>query len=141
MALAFVVFFSAVQYTRLQWVTGIRYVMPVIPFLFLPTADVLRVAPRAVAAVALLAGFAVDWALAMTRSQAGVLQAIESVLRNGPSLPVVTTLSKMTTQYLPWGDGRLTATPLFVLAALLVAVIWLVPFPGERRGGAAAQPA
>ncbi|MCC6927922.1 MAG: hypothetical protein IT359_02915 [Gemmatimonadaceae bacterium] len=141
MSLAFVVFFSAVQYTRLQWVTGIRYLMPVIPFLFLLTADVLRLVPRAVSAVALLAGFAVDWALAMTRSQAGVVQAIESVLRDGVSLPVVTTLSKMTTQYLPWGDGRLTATPLFVLAALLVAAIWLVPLPRRARGAEAAQPA
>ena len=141
MAAAFVVFFSAVQYTRLQWVTGIRYVAPVIPFLFLLTADVLRLVPRAVAAAALLAGLAVDWSLAMTRSQAGVLQAIEGVLRNGPSLPVVTTLSKMTTKYLPWGDGRLTATPLFVLAALLVAAIWLVPFPGGRGERGAAQAA
>ncbi|HEX4932062.1 MAG TPA: hypothetical protein VFV33_02715, partial [Gemmatimonadaceae bacterium] len=136
MTLAFLVFFSAVQYTRLQWVTGIRYVMPVIPFLFLLTADVLRLVPRAVAAVALLAGLAVDWALAMTRSQDGVLVAIEQVLRNGPALPVVTTLSKMTTQYLPWGDGRLTATPLFLLAGVLVAAIWLVPLPaGRGRGG------
>lgn len=141
MTLAFLVFFSAVQYTRLQWVTGIRYVMPVIPFLFLLSADVLRLVPRAVAAVALLAGLLVDWALAMTRSQLGVLQAVQEVFQHGPVLPVVTTLSKMTTRYLPWGDGRLTATPLFVLAALLVAVVWLIPLPGSGRERPAPQSA
>lgn len=126
---AYVVFFSAVQYTRLQWVTGIRYLMPVIPFLFLLAVDVVRVVPRAVAAVALAAGFLVDWSLAMTRSQAGVLQAINTVLHEGLSLPVVTTLSKMTASYLPF---RLTAWPLYVVAALLVLAIWTIRRPARQ---------
>jgi hypothetical protein len=71
----------------------------------------------------------VDWSLAMTRSQAGVVQAINTVLHEGLSLPVVTTLSKMTASYLPF---RLTAWPLYVVAALMVLAIWTIRRPGRQ---------
>ncbi len=47
--IAYVVFFSAIAYTRLQWSTGIRYLMPVVPFLFFPAAVVLMRIPRVAA--------------------------------------------------------------------------------------------
>lgn len=134
---AFLLFFSAVQYTRLQWVTGIRYIFPVIPFLFLLAADVIRLVPRLVAAVALTAGFVVDWALALTRSQTGVLDAITTVWREGPYLPSVTTLSKMSERYLPW-DGRLLNAAMFCLAALLITLVWKLPLGSGKPRAASA---
>jgi hypothetical protein len=35
------IFCSATQFARLQWETGVRYLVPAVPFLFLPTAAVL----------------------------------------------------------------------------------------------------
>lgn len=137
-ALTFLFFFSSVQYTRLQWVTGIRYVMPIVPFLFLMAADVVRLVPRPIAWVALGSGLVVNWSLSMTRSQQGIWDAITSVLRDGPSLPSVTTLSKMTTQYLPWSAGELTVA-MFALATFMVAAVWWLPLPQRPSRNVSAQ--
>jgi hypothetical protein len=125
LALAYTVFFSSVQYTRLQWVTGIRYLMPVVPFLFLLTADVLRVVPRLVAAAGVAAGFAVSLALTMTRSQAGSWNAIRSLISDGAQLPVVATLSRFSVKYLPLSGMQLTLT-LYAVAAVLILAVWTI---------------
>ena len=55
---AFLLFFSAVQYTQLQWVTGIRYIVPVIPALFLLAFVCLLRLPPAVRYPILVLAFA-----------------------------------------------------------------------------------
>ena len=60
-------FFSCVSYTRLQFNTGIRYLAPIFPFLFVPAAAMLMKLPvRAIYFVAVFS-LAIAWPLAMYR--------------------------------------------------------------------------
>jgi hypothetical protein len=65
--LAMVLFFGGNNYTRLQFNTEIRYLTPILPFLFVPAALVLaRMRPLPAYAWTLLA-LVVSWPLAMYR--------------------------------------------------------------------------
>lgn len=127
--LAYVVFFSAVQYTRLQWVTGFRYLMPIIPVLFLPVAMALLRIPRVLAYALVVVSFVVTWSMTMVRSQTGVLDAVIRTMLEGVRLPALTTLSRMSTQYAPWLDGYASPWPLLALVAAALFAIWWLPSP------------
>ncbi len=126
---AYLTFFSAIAYTRLQWNTGIRYLMPVIPFLFLAAAVVLMRLPRSLAYGVLVLAVLVSWSMAMVRNQYGVHQNVLHAFLEGLQLPWLTTLGKMAAQYAPWLSGRPSAVPAMLLAGALVAGIWLVKHP------------
>jgi hypothetical protein len=91
-------FCGSIQYGRLQTITGIRYVVPAAPFLFLIAAGVLRRQRRPVA-VALAGATAYwSWCLAMVRDMRegnGVASAVWEVTTGGPRLPWLTTLERM----------------------------------------------
>jgi hypothetical protein len=127
-SLAFILFFSFVQYTRLQWVTGIRYLAAVIPFLFLPAAAVLLRLPRAVAYGIALLSLVINWSIAMVRSQGTVFENVQHVVLEGPQLPWLTVLGKTSSQYAPWLRA---VSPIFILLVTGVAVylIWTVRDP------------
>jgi hypothetical protein len=128
-ALAFVLFFSLVQYTRLQWVTGIRYLAPVIPFLFLTTAVVLLRLPRILIYALALLSFGINWSLAMVRDQGTVLDNIVRVVVEGFQLPWLTVLSKTASQYLPWLRHGVSPLALISFWAAVIVVIWTVRNP------------
>lgn len=128
------VFFSGSNYTRLQFNTGIRYLAPILPFLFVPTAAALaRLRPLAAYAAALVS-VVLAWCLAMVRdveSGLGMLNPLFRVFTEGFQLPALTTLSRLST-----GGGEPLVTgvsplPLFALAA---AVLWLIWSPRLARG-------
>ena len=119
---AFWVFFSGSNYTRLQFNTGIRYMAAMFPFLFVPAAVVLMRLPRL--AIYFIAVFSVteSWCLAMHRDVErglGVLDPILHVFFGGFKLPALTTLSRI-------GGGKygeffahgVSPLPLFALAAV-----------------------
>ncbi len=127
--LALWVFFSGSNYTRLQFNTGIRYMAPIFPFLFLPAAIVLKRLPKGVICLIAVLAVTQSWALAMHRNvehPLGMLNPILHVLWGGFELPILTRLSRMGMfeQFFPYGPSPL---PLFVLTAVLVGVIWLPP--------------
>ena len=126
---AYIVFFSAIAYTRLQWSTGIRYLMPVIPFLFLAAAVVLVRLPRAVAYGVILLAVTVSWSIAMVRNQQGIHQNVIRVFVEGFQLPWLTTLGKMAAQYAPWLAGRPSAFPVMLLCAAVIYGIWTIDRP------------
>jgi hypothetical protein len=138
---AFVLFFSTVEYTRLQWVTGIRYMVPVIPFLFVLVAAVLVQLPRTASyAVAVLA-IMQTWATSMVRSVGvpgeTVLTSLERVLREGIQLPWLTTLEKMGRQHpLLAEHRRLSLLFFFVLWTVVIYGVWQVRLPWKslRQG-------
>jgi hypothetical protein len=127
--LAYLLFFSAIAYTRLQWSTGIRYLMPVVPFLFIPAAAVLLRVPRAAGYLVVVVAVTVSWSMAMVRNQYGVHTNVIRTFIEGLQLPWLTTLGKMSAQYAPWLDGRPSALPALLFAAALVAGIWGVRAP------------
>lgn len=142
---AFVLFFSTVQYTRLQWSTGIRYLMPVVPFLFIAAAVTLVRLPKWLAWPAIVVAVTVGWSMAMVRNQYGVHMNVIRVFVEGLQLPWLSTLGRMSKQYVPWLVGRPSALPAMLLVAVIIAGIWLVKRPRESLvpadASAAAPPA
>jgi len=121
-------FFSCVNYTRLQFNTGTRYLAPIFPFLFVPAAITLMRLPRI--AIYLVGVFSIflAWSLAMYRDVErglGVFEPVVQVLFGGPKLPVLTTLSRMGGTY---GDYFIAPTPvpLFLVAAAVLYGVWCV---------------
>ncbi len=115
-------FAAASQYGRLQFNSGVRYVVPVVPFLFLVVAGVLVRMPRPLAAVVGIVGTYWSWCLAMYRDVeqgAGTLEALIHVTTEGPRLPWLTTLERMGYASHEW------TVPVLAVAGLLICGIWL----------------
>lgn len=134
---AFTLFFGNVQYTRLQWVTGIRYMVPVIPFLFLLTVAVMIRMPRILVYGLAFLSFAESWAMSMVRSvgvpEEGIIDSITKVFAGGIQLPWLNTLSKMTPNYVPFlREYGVSPLPFFALWGLIIYGIWRVRFPWEN---------
>ena len=127
-ALTFLLFFSAVQYTQLQWVTGIRYIVPVTPALFLLALVALLRLPATVRYPILVLAFAESWCLSMVRA-IDVSDSITRVLLGGFQLPWVNVLAKMAPQYLPFLAEHSSPLPLFVLCGALLIGLWRYPTP------------
>lgn len=125
---AFVLFCAANRYSALQWNTGVRYLVPVIPPLFLLTVSMLATLPRRVAAVLLGVSVLENWLVALTHANLPMLLDYRSWndlqyswLRRMFELGLIDHPS-------PW-SWALAAT-----CALGVAAAWWRLFPGERRG-------
>ncbi len=132
--LGLILFFSSVVYTRLQYITGIRYLIPAIPFLIVPTLAVLIRVPRIIGLSAALFSFALSWPLAMSRleeQQTSILANLKAVYLAGFRLPALTTLSRMAAQYAPEAAGSISPLPLFALAGAVIFMIWKVGEPGR----------
>ncbi len=127
----FLIFFSCVNYTRLQFNTGIRYLSPMFPFMFIPAAIVLSRLPRKVIYFVAALSFVESWCLAMYRdveSGLGLLAPILNVLRGGLGLPVHTVLFRMGDTY--GGFLPIITSPLvlFALTAIILYSIWKYNF-------------
>jgi len=130
-AVAFILFFGCVQYTRLQYVTGLRYLAPVIPFLFLAAAAVLLRLPRWLGYSLALVSFVINWSISMVRSQGSVMDNLVHVFVGGFQLPWLTVLGKTSKQYLPWLEAPVDAFPFFVLLGVAIALVWTVRDPAK----------
>jgi hypothetical protein len=129
---AFLLFCSANQFARLQWNTGVRYLIPLVPFLFIFSVAFLRALPPWLCwSIAILA-WAHAWCLAMVRES--VPQSLLRVLIEGFQLPWLTVLGKMATQYAPFLSGRPSPLPLFALTAAFLIVLWRFG-PGSSPSG------
>ena len=119
-------FFSTVNYTRLQYNTGVRYMAPMIPVLFLPAAAALSRLPRWALYCVSVAALGQAWCMAMYRDVErgfGVLDPVLHVLLGGFQLPALTTLNRMNLG-LEALAGGVSPLPLFALTGALVYGIW-----------------
>ena len=121
-ALLFLLFCSANQYARLQWNTGVRYLVPMIPFLMLGVIAVLVRVPGPVRYGVAALAIAHAWALAMVRES--VPDSLHRAFVQGFELPWLTVLWKMAPQYLPGVDTPPTPWPIFLLCALAIGALW-----------------
>lgn len=123
-SLAFLLFTAANQFARMQFNTGVRHMVPVVPFLFLIVAGALQAIPRWVAVAVSILGTYWSWCLAMYRDVEqglGVFESIRNISLGGPRLPWLTTLEQL-------GFIRPGLAPLVLAFALLVvALIWIIP--------------
>lgn len=128
---AMILFFGTVQYTRLQWVTGIRYLAAILPFLYLAAVPALLRLPRALVLAVGLLSVVINWSLAMVRSQGSVFDNLQRVFVEGLQLPWLTVLGKLSNQYAPWLTHGVSALPLLLLCGLVVTLVWRVERPGQ----------
>ena len=129
------IFFSGNNYTRLQFNTGIRYMAPALPFLFLPAAALLVRLPRL--AIYLIAVLLVteSWCLAMIREverDLGVLDPMLRVFLGGFQLPLLTTLSRLSSQYGDFFQNGVSPLPFFALTASVLYGVWSRRFARVR---------
>jgi hypothetical protein len=125
-SLAFLVFFSAVQYTQLQWVTGVRYVVPVLPALFLLALVPLLRMPALLRFGIVVLAFGQAWAMSMVRG-IEISDSIARAFLGGLQLPWVNVLAKMAPQYLPFLEQQSSPLLLFGLVAALIYGLWRHP--------------
>jgi hypothetical protein len=126
-AFAFMLFAAANQFGRMQWNTGVRYLMPLVPFFFLAASNHLaRMRAPALAAVGVIAVLH-SWVVSMRReSVLGVFGDWRRFLTEGPRLPWLDVLSRTATGRgrIPQGSGVHVAVTAGVL--LLVLALWMM---------------
>ena len=122
------VFSSANQFANLQWNTGVRYMVPLVPLLFLAAVPVLAVMPRGVRWA--LVGLSVAITLAVSMYREDVPTSLRLVAEDGPTLPVLLVLEKMASGY-NLGLGPGTFWIVVALLALALTLIWR-PYLGAR---------
>ncbi len=127
LAAALWIFFSGVNYTRLQFNTGIRYLAPVFPLLFIPAALTLTRLPRRAIYFLAVICVAESWCLAMHRDVERGLGALDPILHvfiGGFELPALTTLSRMGEQFGEFLARGVSPLPLFALLAAILYGVW-----------------
>ncbi len=133
---AFWLFCSCINYTRLQFNTGIRYMAPIFPFLFVPAAAALMRLPKPLGAGIGVLSIASAWCLAMYRDVErglGLLEPALHVFFGGFTLPILTVLSRMGGQYGDYFAHGVSPLPIFALTAALLYVLWAPRLWRERK--------
>ncbi len=137
--LAMLLFCSGVQYARLQFNTGIRYLAPVFPFIFIPAALTLIRLPRRAAYFIAVFSVALGWCQAMYRDVErglGVLDPALHVFIGGFQLPAMTTISRLGKQFGEYTNLGVSPLPAFLLLAAVIYGIWAprpLGFLGRQR--------
>lgn len=119
----FFLFCAANQYGRMQFNTGVRHIVPVVPFMFLLVANVLLRLPVILAAMIGVFGTYWSWCLAMYRDVEqgfGVFESIRHITLEGFRLPWLTTLERM-----GFVQSQ-SAIPLLLLSGVAIWLIWNV---------------
>jgi hypothetical protein len=120
-------FCGGISYTRLQFNTGIRYLAPLFPFMWVPTAIVLMRFGWRLRYFLATAAIAQAWCLAMYRDVErgfGVLEPVIRVFTGGFQLPVLTVLSRLEGSVGDYFAHGVSPLPLFVLTAAVIYGIW-----------------
>jgi hypothetical protein len=128
--LAFFLFCAGNQYGRMQFNSGVRHIVPVVPFLFLVAAGVLLRMPVMLAALLGVVTTYWSWCLAMYRDVEqglGVFESLIHISLEGFRLPWLMTLERM--GYFPNGVSPI---PLLVLCGAILLVLWRVPAPVKK---------
>jgi hypothetical protein len=122
-AVSLLMFFSGVQFTRLEWVTGTRYMSPAIVALLLLAVPVLERMPAPLRFVVMVCAFTEAWCLAMVRA-IYVHDSLIQVFFGGFQLPWMNVLVKMAPQYFPFMAERASPVALLLLWGVLIAGVW-----------------
>lgn len=119
---ALYVFASSVQFAAMQFNTGVRYMVPAVPLLFISLVPVLLRLPRLAAAALVVPTVIISWSVAMTREE--VFTALARIFTSGPELPWLTVLHKMSGAYAPFLAAHPSPIPVFVIVALILGALW-----------------
>jgi hypothetical protein len=119
---ALYLFSSANQFANLQWNTGVRYLVPAVPLLFLASVPVLLRLPRAAQVLFVGVSLLISFAVSMTRES--VPDALRLVTTEGPTLPVFIVLDKMASGYPALQFGVIGKVIVFGLALATLGLVW-----------------
>jgi hypothetical protein len=132
--LVFFLFTASNQFSRMQFNSGVRHIVPVTPFLFLTAAGVLLRMPAALTVIVGIVSTYWSWCLALYRDVEqglGILESLIHVTLEGPRLPWSMTLERM--GYIP--DGRVITLFLLGLCGLVIGALWNVSAPTSLAEG------
>lgn len=129
--LAFLVFCAANQYSRMQFNTGFRYLVPLVPFIFLQLADHLVRMPRWWRAG--IVSLAAVHSLVLASIREPIFASWHIVLEEGLQLPWLRVLRLTSPPGRPVVSSPLTPLVILGLTALVVWGIW---WYGARRARA-----
>jgi hypothetical protein len=115
-------FSSGNNYAFLQWNTGVRYLVPAVPLLFVALVPVLQRLRASVALVVAILTAAISWSVAMVRED--VPTSIAHIFLSGFELPWLTVLRKTASAYAPFLQQGVSPVAVFCLAGALIWVIW-----------------
>jgi hypothetical protein len=120
-------FCGGISYVRLQYNNGLRYLAPLLPYMFVLTALVLTRLPRRLTHVLSIIAVSQAWAMSMYRDVErghGVLDPILHVFVGGFQLPVLSVLSRMNGQYGDYAGSGVSPLPILMALAAVLCVIW-----------------
>lgn len=126
----FFVFCAANQYGYMQFNTGVRHIVPVVPFMFLLSANVLIKLPKLVAVLCGVVATYWSWCLVMYRDVEqgfGVFESIRHITLEGFRLPWLTTLERMS-----FVEDS-SVLPLFLLCSISIMVLWTIGAKDSAR--------
>lgn len=117
-------FSSANQFAHLQWNTGVRYLVPAVPLLFVLVVPVLRAMPGWGRVLLVVPTLVISVAVSMMREDVAV--SLGMLATTGPTLPVLIVLQKTAAAYAPILAGGLQPFGILAVAILLavILVIW-----------------
>jgi hypothetical protein len=123
---ALLTFCAANQYSRIQFNSGFRYLVPLVPIMFLAASDHLSRMPRKWLWVLAIPVLLNSWVIAMVREP--VPASWREVLSNGIQFPWLAVLRETLPQGHPVGS---TLVPLVILALVTATIvaIWKVKIP------------
>ena len=129
---AMLLFCASNQYSRIQFNSGFRYMVPLVPILFLAASDHLVRLPRrwllAVAIPVLLN----SWVISMVREP--VPESWQRVLSEGIQFPWLTVLKQTSSPEHPVLGNPLLAPTILVLVAGVLVMIWRIGARGDDEG-------
>lgn len=122
--LLFLTFCAANQYSRMQWNTGFRYLLPLVPFIYLALCDHLVRLPRRWLIIIIVPILLHSWVISMVR--APVPESWYRVMTEGFQLPWLTVLRATSPENYPILSSFLLPIVIISFAFLLVYLIWKI---------------
>lgn len=119
---AFLLFTSANQYSRLQFNSGFRYLIPLVPFMMLAIADVWRRIGTNWRWIVALVAVAHSWVLTVYREP--IWRSWQMLFEEGPQLPWYRVLGLTASAESPWLGTWWVPTGLITASLFVAAVLW-----------------
>jgi hypothetical protein len=127
----FLAFCASNQYARMQWNTGFRMLLPIVPFVYLAASEHLaRLPPNWLAALSVPCVLHC-WVLSMVRDDA--VESWRRVVSEGIQLPWLTVL-RQTSRVETWLlEGPLLPIVILAVCGLMIVGIWCIGKARDRR--------
>jgi hypothetical protein len=121
-------FLCSVAFAFLQWNSGVRYMVPAVPLLFMAMVPVLLRLPAWARYAVVIPTVCISWSVAMTRDD--VPGALARVFLQGFELPWLTVLRKTSSGYLEFLSAGASPIAIFCVMAVVLWLVWR-RVPGE----------